>query len=340
MWKGAARRPVLVVALVVLFYSLSTHAQATPDFEAYAALVESAEEAHRALEGESGDSLRVRQEYAVLTDLEAIQWLDDFLNSETFGGLPQEARQLVFRDRYRLEFNASTLLVELDRCEEARGRVRSLLDSGTDDPDLRPHLMATYDQAVACASQVRQATLVVSAEPANAELIIDGQFVGLADTEHNVDLGHHTVLVRHTDFLSEEVRFTANAHGERIEIGPIVLANEPTPPPPVETGLVWYEWTLISVGVAALGTGVGYLVWSGGRQSDLDLLEDQGATILDPEREEDVISDLRLIGIIGVSTGVAAVSAGLLAYLLRGDDATDDVVVGISPNRIQLSVAF
>jgi len=336
---AVSRRALVFAALLVAFLPASVGAQSAPDFEAYAAMVERAEEAHRALEGQTGDSLRVRQEYAVLNDFEAIQWLDEFLGSQAFGSLPQESRELVFRDRYRLEFNASTLLVELDRCEEARERVRSLLDSGTNDPDLRPHLMATYDQAVACATQVRLATLVVNAEPSDAELIIDGQFVGLADTEHEVELGQHTLLVRQTGFLSEEVRFAANSAGERVEIGPITLVSEPTPPP-AETGLAWYEWTLVSTGVAALGTGIGYLIWSGSRQSDLDLLEEQGATIVDPEREESVISDLRLVGIIGVSTGVAAISAGLISYLMRGDDVSDDVVFEISPTRIQLSVAF
>ena len=142
------------ITAFILFLAGTTLGQTEQyDFGQYAELVEAA-----AAEAER-DELLVRQEYAVLMDFEAIEWLDCFMQTTTFAEMDQGGRELVFRDRHRLEFNASTMLIAIGRCGEARDRVRRLLDSGIDDSELRPRLLGTYDEAVDCAARAETAIL-------------------------------------------------------------------------------------------------------------------------------------------------------------------------------------
>jgi len=137
-------------ATVVVFLLLPIASSQAQDFERYIELFTAAEEAHNMLDGADPALVDALLENAVQRDLAVIVWLDDFIGSDAFGELPSDQQALAYQDRYRHEYNASLLLIQLDRCEEALERVGTLLESPIDDADLRPRLAHTYEVAQLC----------------------------------------------------------------------------------------------------------------------------------------------------------------------------------------------
>lgn len=137
-------------AIVFCFLLLPITSSQAQDFERYLELVTAAEEAHNMLDGADPSLVDALLENAVQRDLAVIMWLDDFMVSAGFTELPPEQQALAFQDRYRHEYNASLMLIQLDRCEEALQRVGLLLESSVEDEDLRPRLDHTYEVADLC----------------------------------------------------------------------------------------------------------------------------------------------------------------------------------------------
>ena len=312
---------IVVVVPLVLLMAVQSWAV---DFDEYTQLVQAAEGAHGSLEGAAPDLLPALREHALERDLAVIQWLDDFFASEEFTALPTEQQGLAYRDRYRNEFNASRLLIDLDRCEEARDRVRSLLESGAQDEELRPRLTETYENALACVSRSRVAHLSIAATPADARILVDGEFLGLVTATHDVDLGEHTLTIQADGYFSEESTFVAQEEGEQINLGPFNLVEEP--PATVITssrrGPEWYEWTLWGVGAAGIGVGTAMLISASSRQDDIDN-PPAGKVVLDPEAEQDIVDQNQMFGIIGLGVGGAAAIGGTISFLLRGEKEPD-----------------
>ena len=137
---------------VIVFLLLPIASSQAQDFERYLELVTAAEEAHNMLDVADPALVNALLENAVQRDVAVIVWLDEFMVTEAFVALPSDQQALAFQDRYRHEYNASLLLIQLDRCEEALERVGSLLESSIDDADLRPRLDHTYEVAQLCIS--------------------------------------------------------------------------------------------------------------------------------------------------------------------------------------------
>ncbi len=305
----------LAAALVIV--SVTSNAFAV-DFEEYTRLVQAAEGAHASLEGAQPGLLAALQEHALERDLAVIQWLDDFFATDEFGELGAEQQALAYRDRYRNEFNASRLLVELDRCEESRDRIRSLLDSNVQDAELRPRLTETYDDALACIARPRVALLSVTTEPPNARIIVDGEFLGLASATHEVPLGDHSLTVQADGYQDHEGVFIAQDVNQEISLGPITLVEIPAVVVS-SAGPEWYHWTLWGAGAAGIGVGTALILSASSRQDDIDN-PPAGSVVADPEAEQDIIDQNRMIGIISLGVGAAAAITGTVLFLIGGDD--------------------
>jgi hypothetical protein len=302
-----------VVALVMLLAS-TARAQ---DFEVaeYSELENLAVTAFGLLQEAPPERQDALRDTAIDRFMAVTTWLDGYIASPAFESLPDEEKANVYRSRYRWEYSTADLLIADDRCQAARDHIRALLDSPINDPELRPRLTRSYEDAIECVNRPRLATLVVEAEPADAQVFVDGALAGLVLAELQIPLGSHRVSVRAPGFISEELEVVAEVEGQRLEVGPVALLAEA----PVETGPTgptWYEWTLWGAGLAAVGTGVYYFLWAEDRQQTLDS-PPQGRRVADPEHEEDIVDDLRLVGIVSTSAGVAFALVGTLSFVLR-----------------------
>ena len=290
------------------------------DFTQYVTLKDRALELYESVGGDDV-TVELRQQ-AVEADLALIQWLDDFFATDEFAALPAAQQADAYSDRYRWEYNLSRQLLVLERCDEARDRIRTLLDSGVSDVELRPRLTTAYDEALACLNRARTATLRVECTPADADVMVDGAFLGVASRSYEVDLGEHAVTIRADGYSDAELTFVAETEGQEIALGPVVLVaipeevRSPGKPP------LWHEWTLWGVGAAGIGTGVGLFLAASSRQSDLDDNNDpySGRSTEDPEGEQDSIDTLELVGIIAGGVGIAAAITGTVLYFVRESD--------------------
>jgi hypothetical protein len=326
------RRARLAPALLFVACAVCASSARATDFDELARLVREADEAHGALADAPPERLLELRELALERDYALAAWLDAFLPSDEVGSLTADQRNRLYRNRYRVEFNATRLLIDLDRCDEARTRARSLLDSTVDDPELRPRLAGVYEEAIVCASRPRLATLRVDARPVDAELVLDGEPLGRASTTHRVPLGSHTLLVRADGYASQELAFEAATEGP-VELGPVRLVRLEGAPAR-STGPNALEWSLWGIGAAGVGTGL--VLWLSGqkRQGQIDDLEgNQDVVMVDPEWEQQRADDLRLWGFIAGGVGLAAAVTGTILYLTRRG-STDQRAVSVAPGLL------
>ena len=322
-WRVSLLERCVFFALTLLLLSSPLFAA---DFDEYARLVGAVGSAHDALEGASPDELPALREAALAADLAVIEWLDTFIASDEFSQLTDEQAAAVFSDRYREEFNVSVLLIAMDRCEEARDRIRWLLDAGSGDQDLRPRLTQKYDEAVACLARARTATVSVTCQPQDAEFLVDEAFVGLASASYEVELGEHTATLRADGYHAEVLSFIAETEGQQITLGPITLIE--APPVVVDIGKPprWYEWTLWGVGGVGIGTGIGFFINARRMESTL---EDPpaGHIVSDPDGEREEIDLRDTVAYVAGGVGLASALLGTVLYFVRDGDTsgTDDV---------------
>ena len=317
-WEPRMRKQSLVViALPTLL--VATIASAA-DFEEYAALSEQATIAHAALEGGSENVLPALRQNAVDRDVAAIDWLDALFASDEFETLDDDQQAQAIRDRFSLETNASQLLVELDRCEEARDRTQALLVSAFVDIELRPSVTEVYDEAVACLDRPVVAILTVDVVPDTAELYLNGELIGQASAAHDVPLGEHELIVQAEGYVARRTHFEAEEEGEEVELGPIVLAevsdgSEPT----------WYEFTLWVGGAGVVAFSSVVFIMAIDRQNEID------SQSLPPNSAEQQDADrLFRVAYSGWAVGGAAIIAGTISYFVRKGNARDDEAVDVS----------
>jgi hypothetical protein len=327
-----------VTALCIVLSAGLARAQA-PDFNEYASLLDQANAAHDALDAAPAEQRPALSEDALARDLAVIQWLDAFFATDAFAGLSPDQQALAYRDRYRTEYNAAHLLIDLNRCGEARDRVGALLSSPANDAELRPRLTEVYDQAVACDRRTQVAILQVATTPENAALALDGQDIGPASAPHTVALGAHTLVVSAPDYASETLSFEASEADQVVSVGPvelIALARAPSRAPTVA------EWTLWGLGTGALATGL--VLWVSGldRQSQIDSL---ASGLAPAPGEQDLTDRLILEGLLIGGAGLAMGVVGTVLYLTGGpssppSDGTASIRGALGPTGAALSLSF
>lgn len=330
--------PAPIAALLAALLYLAPALAGAQDFDEYARLLQRAQASHDLLDGAPPDRQGALAETALEADYALIEWLDAFIASPAFGDLSSEEHDVVVRNRYRWEYNAAVLLMQLDRCEEARDRVRTLLDSSVSDAELRPRLTGAYEDAIACATRDRVAYLTVDASPAGAEVYVDGVLAGLAGANLEVTEGRHEVTVRARGFQPQTLSLDAR-EGETHTLGPVLLLAAAEPGLGMPT---WYEWTLMGGGVGGLVTGVLFFTAAGGHDDDIENPPD-GFRVADLDAEQDVVEDLQFYGAIFTTVGAVALGAGLISYFVRdrGDgDGDGDLAFGVGLGGFTLSGTF
>jgi hypothetical protein len=151
--RGWIRRAVVTSVLLV---ALPAPAM---DLDEYAELLQTAQAAHSRLDAAWGAAREPLLEQAADADSEVIVWLEAHLGTEAFRALEDDQQMALVRGRYRTEYNLAGVLIPLDRCAEARGRVRALLDSSLTDSELRPRLVERYDEATECLQRQQRAQI-------------------------------------------------------------------------------------------------------------------------------------------------------------------------------------
>jgi hypothetical protein len=298
------------------------------DFESYDSLLDASIEAHNALEYSDGATARVL-DAARSADLALIRWLDEAIRSPDFADLAASDQHVLVAARSRVEFNLAGALMRADRCEEARERLRTLFDSGYIDEELRPRLVSAYDEAVDCADREPAALLTVRATPNGAQVIVSGDFVGLAGVAHGIPLGAHEVTVRADGHEAQSFEVVAREDGEALELGPVNLrAIEYDAGKPPLAG----EWALWGVGLAGLATGTFLLIDAAQIEGDLESALELGSVVLNEEEVRDEVDTKRVWGYVAGGVGLTAAIVGTVLYVTRdAERASPAAGVSVAP---------
>jgi hypothetical protein len=282
----------------------------------------------------------------------------------------REYRQLV-REGLQ-EFSAGNFVEArtlLERAHALRPSARTLRGLGLVAYELRQYVRAvreleaaiaarenplTPEQVVEARSAIEKARryiaiVVLSVQPAHAELRLDGQRV--APGEHRLDAGEHAVHAEAPDHRAHEKTF-AVVGGQRLEL-PIALAElAPSAalpgPAPLESraqgaaaadegGSAW-PWVVVGTG-GALAAGGGVLLGLAlSRKAELEDLGDGEMTWPEFSEERDAVGTRALIGGVLIGVGAAAAAGGLVWALSRGGRETLHVHAG--PAGVQVRGTF
>ena len=340
------RRRWLSVCLAAVVSTALSLARATAqelDLNAYDALLDASMDAHEAL-GHSDEATSRLFDGARAADLALLEWLDATMQSAAFGDLDEAEQISMIGARSRVEFNLARTLIAADRCPEARVRLRSLLDGAFVDEELRSRLIATYDEAVECEGRVRTALLTVDATPERAEVIVAGEFIGLADVAHSIPLGQHVVTIAADGYQPQDFALNAQVEGEDLSIGPVTLTAIE-----IDTGKSPNagEWVLWGGGAVGIGTSVALFVAAADKESTNETYVRGGGTIGNADVQQEEIDRWRLGGYVAGGVGIAAVILGTVLYVTRDSETTtveDAVSWGpvFSPSTVgaQLQIQF
>lgn len=327
-----------IIGMWVVVASTSAFAA---DFEEYSRLVQSAQDAHEQLDGASPELLDALRRNALARDLAVISWLDGFFEDPEFQSLPAEQQALAYQDRYRNEFNASRLLIELGECEQARDRLRTLLDSAVNDDELRPLLTGTYEEAVTCvtAAAPQPSRITVRCQPASAEVSVDGVAIGLCSGWHDVEPGAHQLTVAADGYVAANESFQLDS-GQDLELGPFTLEQavvvDPDPeldPQPTSAGKSpsGVHWALWGTGLAGVGTGVVLLLSAADLQDGIDN-PPAGQQLVDEQAEQDKVDRRQLFGYVAAGVGLAAAITGTILYLTADGPVSTDTAWSFEPS--------
>jgi hypothetical protein len=349
-----------IATLALCFVAHEAGAQA-PDLSEYAPLLNRAIAAHMAAYEAPPEAQAPLLEEAVARDDELIAWLEALLDSDAFNALDAPTRAALITGRGRAEYNRAAALLELGRCAEARARLRPVLEVAWPEEGLAAQLAALSDEAAACAPPAT-VTLVVTATPADAEVLVDGALVGPATAEHELAVGEHVVTVEADGYVSQE-RSVVAASGEilRLSVALEALASTSarqdasteaersdevtlggTAPPPERPGKPprAHEWALWGIGLAGVATGVGLLLAASDIDSQIDdLLATRPHEVMTNESEErDLASQRRMLGYIAGGVGIAAAILGTVLYLTRDADEVRPAVTWEGGHGLGLGV--
>ena len=319
------------VLLALVFISLTATAQEV-DYGDYQRLLDEVTASQEQLDSAEGEPAQALRERAVAGYTALRDWYDGFFLTDDFAALDPAAQAVPRADRDRLEYNIAMHLTALDQCEDSRARLSTLLDAVVEDSELRPLLRAAYDDALTCLNRVDTATLVVSAEPANADVVVDGVFLGLASTTHQVALGGHRLTIRADGYHDHEIEFEADTAGAEIAVGPIALLRLPEVAASGKSP-TWYEWTLWGVGAGGITAGI--ILYFSARDHEDALNGLTGEVAVDPEGEQDIIDTRDQWALISGSVGIAAAITATISFIVRDSpgesDADSDLALDFSP---------
>jgi hypothetical protein len=327
--KASVMSRISALLFVICFLVGSTARAQSTDLQEYVRLASAAQGLLDLIESASEAQLPGLREAAIAADLALVDWLDAFFLTPDFAALSTEDQAAAYSDRYRWEHNLSVQLLALGRCQEARDRIRSLLERNFNDPELRPVLRQAYEGAVLCIAQSPESQLSalhVEVDPVGADVVIDDVLAGPAPLDTQLTTGEHVVVIRAQGYEAQS--HTVVAQGTALALGPIVLEPVPTVSRPVSSGPQVEHWVLWGTGVAGIGSGLALYLAARDREDVVESPPD-GYFVTDPDKEEDLISTFDAFAITAFGVGIAAAVAGTILYLTQDDDVGDSDAVSL-----------
>ncbi|MCA9564341.1 MAG: hypothetical protein KC561_12675, partial [Myxococcales bacterium] len=329
---------VLTVLCGVSLQAATSHAQ--PDYAEYARLSERANELLEALRRAGDDERPALREQVIEADILLCSWLDDFFVTEEFNQLSETTQQNAFMDRYVCEYNLSRQLIAVRRCEQSARRIRQLLDSEVDAPQVRDELLQAYEESITCVASTSEAPesaiVIVDVVPDDARIVIDGTELGRPGQPIELPPGPHVMTLSASGSQSQTLSFSLPEGGQERRLGPIILDE-------ISSGKSarWYEWTLWGTGTAGLTAGIVVFLQARDREDQLDN-PPPGLGVVGETEERERVERLDMVAYIVGGVGIAAVLAGTLSYVLRGSPPDQDTSVSWSvspgPDRFDLRV--
>ena len=354
--------------LITGFVFVCSSAEAQVDWSDYDVLFEAAVEGHRTLAeaGESEETPALITE-ALASDTRLIMWLDEVVETDEFGALPQDRQRTLLNARNRVQFFRAGLYLQNGDCEAAQADISAIQARANVDDELREALNEQLREILHCVPRQRFVTLEIECRPVDAEVWIDGSLIGSADETHEVELGEHAVVLRAAGFRDHSFTFSARVEGATIDHGPVELelieepvetvaeVTEPdveteqsiglreTAPPPSD-GPGAAPFVLIGTGAAL---AIGGLIYDFTVVSQtVDNLEavqaecDAGCTAERHAYGEQLQDDLgteRIVDGLLYGGAFVAVTVGVILMFTGGDSASDASVAvapALGPNRL------
>ncbi|MCX4242825.1 PEGA domain-containing protein [Paraliomyxa miuraensis] len=192
---------------------------------------------------------------------------------------------------------------------------------------LKEHLVAPDAQT---------GTLSISSSPTGAEVLVDGQPVGVTPLQMALPIGSHQLTLRRGGFesIDSDVSIEAGLTAT-IELALTPVSAERKPLPPIVRPL---SWAAIGVGTAALGSGIALFV-----------LDERPVTFTRCSGDDvDAEGNCRFRhktlagGVIMTVTGVVAITAGALLLVRSNKDRArdDDRRVRLRPGARGIALHF
>lgn len=191
---------------------------------------------------------------------------------------------------------------------------------------------------------------------------LDGEPVSGPDGVIEVNPGDHKLLVKR-EGLPSVTKLLSFKEGDQRKVVKITFkvpdqtAAEPaaaasSPPPDVAADQRDLTWPIVSLGIGAVGIGVGgfFLLRSASNRSDADALysecqRDNGCLKTDPRSSQisqfdDDARRAQTLGIVGLAIGGVAIAAGVTLFVLEGSDGKSSVQAYLAPTGGGLSGQF
>ena len=218
--------------LLISLTTLSAPAHAQVDWSEYDELYQAVVESHRA----AADSPDWNDD-AIGCDGRFLTWLEAVVVTAEFEALPEDRQLSLLNAQNRVQFLRARLYLQQGECDSAREDIEAIGQRPNVDEELRQALDGVLAEVQQCVPPIQTATLRITCTPTDAEVLIDGQPVGLANDTFEVELGEHQVVLRADGFDDASFLINAQVEGEMIEHGPISLELvQPVVPEPPETG--------------------------------------------------------------------------------------------------------
>jgi len=334
------------------------------DFDEYTRLTNHADSILEAIHSADPENVPPLRQAAVAADLAIMNWLDAFIASDAFAALSPEQQSLARLDRYRWEFNLVMQMLAMERCSEAYERIQNLLATDHGDQELVEALRAAEQRAVGCvalAQAQQRGTLRVNTRPEGAAISIDGVVSGTTPADIELVPGPYVITVEYEGYEASE-SIVAVADGEISEFSVDELSEIPAPtdiqatqvnstvaedplileaPSAASSGPTAVHWTLWSVGVAGVATGVGLYTTARTRESTVDQ-PPAGFHLADEANEQDIIDNLDAFALGFASVGLSAAVLGTILYLTRDstDEPSDGLSVGFDVDQRGFGIRF
>ncbi len=346
--------------LIVGLTALSAPAYAQVDWSQYDELYQAVVESHRAA-ADSAD----RNDDAIGCDSRFLTWIEAVVVTAEFEALPEDRQLSLLNAQNRVQFLRARLYLQQNQCDSARADIEAIGERPNVDEELRQALDGVLAEVQQCVPPIQTANLRITCTPADAEVLIDGQPVGLASDTYEVELGEHQVVLRAEGFDDASFRVNAQVEGEMIEHGPISLESvQPEVPdlaeaestetvteasqapvggeegvglrdfvPPVgDPGMVSY--VLIGAGASLLIAGLVYdLAITAETRDDFEALQSECESSCSDERYAEAealqgdIDTAKVVDGVLYGSAIIATTVGVILLVTSGDSGDDSSVV-------------